>query len=411
MKKLLAILLAMVMIFSLVACGGGSTESEDTDSEAAANVKIGVILVGDENEGYTYAHIEGLQKACDELGIDYTDSNQVIWKYKVEENETCFDAAADLVDSGCNVIFSNSYGHQDFMKQAATEFPDVQFVALTGDNAISSGLDNLNNAFPQTYEARYVSGVVAGLKLQELIDNNQVPASGIDADGNYKLGYVGAYPYAEVVSGYTAFFLGVQSIVPNVAMTVTYTNSWFTITGEAEACKSLQSMGCVIISQHADSTGAPQAAQELLDKGEVVYEVGYNVDMHAVSPQACLTSATNNWSVYYKEALESFIAGNGIPKEWSKGYADGAVGITELGESVAEGTAEKVAEVEEAIKSGELHVFDTSKFTVNGEHLDSYDQTYGFEGNEMIYDGYFHESELRAAPCFDIRIDGITELQ
>lgn len=410
MKKVLVILLTLVMIFGLVACGGGTDDNAGGDADKAS-VKIGVILVGDENEGYTYAHIEGLQKACDELGIDYTDPEQVIWKYRVEENETCFDAAADLVDSGCNVIFANSYGHQDFMKQAAAEFSDVQFVSLTGDNAQASGLDNLYNAFPQTYESRYVSGVVAGMKLQELIDNGQVPASAIDADGNYKLGYVGAYPYAEVVSGYTAFYLGVKSIVPNVAMTVTYTNSWFTITGEAEACKALQSMGCVIISQHADSTGAPQAAQELLDKGEVVYEIGYNVDMHAVAPQACLTSATNNWSVFYKEALESYLAGNGIPREWSKGYSDGAVAITELGEACAPGTAEKVAEIEAAIKDGTLHVFDTSTFTVNGEHIDSYDKTYGFEGNEMIKDGYFHESELRSAPCFDIRIDGITELQ
>lgn len=168
--------------------------------------------------------------------------------------------------------------------------------------------------------------------------------------------------------------------------------------------------GCVIIGQHADSTGAPSAVQAAQEKGTVAYSIGYNVDMLSVAPQAALTSATNKWEVYYEYAFSTMMRGEKIATDWAEGYESGAVAITELGESCAEGTAEKVAEVEQAIHDGTLHVFDTSKFTVGGETLTSYDKSFGFEGNELISDGYFHESELRSAPAFDIRIDGITEL-
>ena len=212
MKKVIAILLMLTMVFSFAACGG-----DDADS-AGSDLKIGVILVGDENEGYTYAHMEGIKTAAKNLGIA---DDQIIWKYSVAEDESCFDAAADLADADCTAIFANSYGHQSYMVQAAEEYPDVQFVSMTGDTAAVCGLDNMHNAFTKVYESRYVSGIVAGMKLAELIENNEVPATGIDADGNYKIGYVGAYPYAEVVSGYTAFYLGIKSVVENVAMEVT----------------------------------------------------------------------------------------------------------------------------------------------------------------------------------------------
>ena len=224
------------------------------------------------------------------------------------------------------------------------------------------------------------------------------------------IGYVGAFPYAEVVSGYTAFFLGVQSIVPEAHMDVQYTGSWFSITDEAEAANTLMARGCVIIGQHADSTGAPSAVQAKLEAGETVYSVGYNVDMLKVAPDAALTSPQNNWGAYYTYAIKTVIDGGKLQQDWCGGYSEDAVQISELGKSCAEGTKAAVDEAIAKIKSGELHVFDCSTFTVNGEHLTSYDKSWGFEGVELIWDGYFHESEKISAPLFDIRIDGITEL-
>lgn len=411
MKKLLAMGISAAMLFSFAACGSqekpAGTEAPEKTDKAASDLKVGIILVGDENEGYTYAHIEGIKKAAEKLGMD---EDQIVWKYSIGEDETCYDSAADLVDEGCGLIISNSYGHQSYMEQAAGEFEDVTFVSLTGDTAGKSGLDNFCNAFTNVYESRYVSGVVAGMKLQELVEGNALAPENTDENGNIKIGYVGAYPYAEVVSGYTAFFLGIKSIVENVAMQVTYTNSWFDITAEAEAANSLMANGCVIIGQHADSTGAPSAVQAASEQGKTVFSVGYNVDMLSVAPDVALTSASNDWEVYYEYAFSTAMKGGKLDTDWAKGYKEGAVSITKLGSACAEGTQEKVDEVIKSIKDGSLHVFDTSTFTVDGQELTSYDKTYMFEGNEMISDGYFHESELRSAPCFDVRIDGITEL-
>jgi len=410
-KRVYAALMAGIMLFGTVGCtsggnsGNGGNDGGASDGGAAGNgTKIGAILVGDENEGYTYAHIEGIKKAAADAGIA---AENIIWKYSVPEDESCETAAKDLVDQGCSAIFSNSYGHQSFMQQVASEYPDVSFVSMTGDTAASSGLENFSNAFTKIYESRYVSGVVAGMKVAELAAQNKLSAENYDANGNVLIGYVGAYPYAEVVSGYTAFFLGVQSVYQNVSMEVTYTNSWFDITAEGEAANALMADGCVIIGQHADSTGAPTAVQAALDSGKVAYSVGYNVDMLSVAPDAALTSATNNWSVYYKHAFDQVLAGSKIDTNWAEGYSQGAVAITKLGPSVAEGTADKVAEVEAAIKDGSLHVFDTSKFTVDGANLSSFVLD---DGYEAISDGYFHESEHVSAPYFSLRIDGIKEL-
>ena len=300
------------------------------------------------------------------------------------------------------------------MQQAAEEEPDVQFVSMTGDTAAMSGLDNFSNAFTNIYEARYISGIVAGMKIAELVDAGELSDENYDADGNVMIGYVGAYPYAEVVSGYTAFYLGVKSVYEKVSMEVIYTNSWFDIAAEGEAANSLMADGCVVIGQHADSTGAPTAVQSAHDAGKPVYSVGYNVDMLGVAPTAALTSATNNWSVYYTEAFKDIVNGEKIPTDWAKGYTEDAVAITTLGESCAAGTQEKVDEAIAAIKDGSLHVFDTDTFTVDGAKVDSalIDMDGDFENDdaEAVSDGYFHESELRAAPSFYLRIDGITEL-
>lgn len=428
-KKFLTLLLALAMVLSLAACGGddaakdntttppaenaGDTSGDtgDANAGAASDIKIGLICVHDINSGYDAAHIEGLTAACEALGIDV--ESQVVFKYNIGEDESCEDMALELADDGCNIIFSDSYGHQSYMLSAAEQVPEVTFVSCTGDQAGVAGYDNLKNIFPYTYESRYVSGVVAGMKLKELMDAGTVT--------DPYIGYVGAYPYAEVVCGYTAFFLGIQSIVPEAHMDVQYTNSWYDPSAEAQAASALMSRGCVIIGQHADSTGAPSAVQDALSKGTVAYSVGYNIDMLSVAPDAALTSAQNNWSVLYKKTLESFLAGS-IPADYAAGCADDAVMISPLGPSCAEGTQEAVDAAWAGIKDGSIKVFDTSTFTVDGKNIDSYDVNLSiidfgtgatiFEGptQNVIADGAFQESVYRSAPYFDLRIDGIKEL-
>ena len=411
MKKLVMILVVLAMV--IVPFAGCGTQTPQAPQGEQSDVKIGVILVHDENTGYDFAHIDGIKKAAAAVGI--SEKDQIVWKYNVSEDENCYDTATDLVEQGCTYIFSDSYGHQSHMQQAASENPDVTFVSMTGDTAALSKLPNLKNAFNYTFESRYVSGVVAGMKLAELVADGKVTDKNKDADGNIKLGYVGAYPYAEVVSGYTGFYLGVKSIVENVVMDVQYTNSWYDPTAEGEAANALVSSGCIIISQHADSTGAPAACQALLDGGTTVYCVGYNVDMLSVASKAALTSAQNDWSVYYTYAFNCIVNGEEIVTDWAKGYTEGAVMISTLGESCAKGTAEKVAEVEAALKDGSLNVFDTSKFTVDGKAVTTYmaidtDGDWVGDTGEAIEGGIFKESTLRSAPYFGLRIDGITEL-
>lgn len=399
----------------LAASGIVNTTGEKVTGDAS-KVKVGVILVGDENEGYTYAHIEGIKEAAKAVGIK---DSQIVWKYSIKEDESCTDAAKELVDAGCTVIFANSYGHQTYMQKAAKTYPKVTFVSMTGDTAKASGLKNFCNAFTDIYEARYVSGVVAGLKLNELVANGtltkaKLPKS-FDNNGNIKIGYVGAYPYAEVVSGYTAFFLGVKSVCKNITMEVQYTNSWFDITKEGTAADTLMADGCVIIGQHADSTGAPAAVEAAQKKGTVAYSVGYNVDMSTVAPNAALTSATNTWSVYYTYALTKAVNGEKIDTNWTGGYAQGAVAITALGKSCAKDTQKTVDSVIANIKAGKINVFDTSTFTVGGKTLTwcyatDTDGNFTNDANNAIAKGFYHESYVQSAPSFALRIDGIKEL-
>ncbi len=413
MKKLVSLLLVAVLTLSLCACGSNNGNSgSDNNTEGSKDKLIGVVLVGDENEGYTFAHIDGIRKALAATG--YTEDN-VIWYYSIPESEVCADKCRDAAEQGCKLVITNSYGHESHTEAIARQYPDVQFVAMTGDNALKSGLKNLSNAFNQTYQSRYVSGVVAGMKVKELVEQGKLSANNFDADGNVKIGYVGAYPYAEVVSGYTSFFLGIKSVYEKVSMEVSYTNSWFDITKEATTAEMLMADGCVIIGQHADSTGAPQACEKANKAGTVVYSVGYNVDMLSVAPTAALTSSTNDWSVYYTYALNQIKKGEKIATDWSEGYETGAVGITALGSSCAAGTEEAVKAAEEGIKNGTIHVFDTNNFTVGGQKVTSclcFDSDGDFENDqqEAIVDGYYHESEYISAPSFALRIDGIKEL-
>lgn len=423
MKKLLSMMLVSAMAISLLAaCGGGSDSSGSGNGGASgsssSDAKFGFVLIGDENEGYTFSHIDGIQKALANNGLS---EENAIWKYSIPEDESCYDAIVDCIDNGALAVFTNSYGHQFFAQQAAEENPDTQIVSMTGDLANVSGLDNYKNSFTKIYEARYVGGIVAGMKIKELADNGELTSANMDGN-NVKVGYVGAYPYAEVVSGYTAFFLGIKSVYPDVVMDVTYTNSWFDITAEKEGAESLINRGCVVIGQHADSTGAPQACEDALNKGSVVYSVGYNVDMLSVAPNAALTSPTNLWEAYYTEAIAAALAGESIEKQWARGFDDNAVALTPLGDSCAEGTQEAVDAAIAGIKDGSIKVFDVSAFTVEGKAIDESvlanvepDDNYEADTAVVVSDGgvtFFDESnpEFRAAPYFELRIDGITEL-
>ena len=439
MKKIIALVLAVLFVCgALAACGESTTDNSTATKDEAPAVdttpavsgitevgdfdassvtvdpefKLGVVLVGDQEEGYTFAHMLGIQKAAQTLGMS---EDQIIWKYNVPEDEQCKDACDDLVTKGCKLIVTNSYGHQSYTQQAAEEYPNVQFIAMTGDTAKASGLENFSNAFTRVYESRYVSGVVAGMKVKELVDAGKITDDNKDENGNIKIGYVGAYPYAEVVSGYTAFYLGIKSIVENVVMDVQYTNSWFDMVAEGAAADALMARGCVIIGQHADSTGAPSAVQAAQAAGKVAYSVGYNVDMLAVAPQAALTSATNNWGVFYTYAIGTAMKGEKVATNGVCGIESGAVEITELGASCAEGTKEKVEEVEAALKAGTLHVFDQNTFTVGGEKVEYAFATdtngdFAPDADNALFDGYYHESYTQSAPSFQLRIDGITEL-
>ena len=419
-KKLLALLLALSMAFALAACGGndnsadgdtagnantsGTNETvqqpEEGEDAAASDIKVGFIFLHDENSTYDLNFINGAKAACEALGItDY------VLKTNVPEGQECYDAAADLADDGCDIIFADSFGHEDFMIQAAKEFPDVQFCHSTGTKAHTEGLDNYHNAFASIYEGRYLAGIAAGLKLNEMIDAGEITAD------QAKMGYVGAFTYAEVVSGYTSFFLGARSVCPSVTMEVTFTGSWYDETAEKEGAQKLINNGCVLVSQHADSMGAPTAC-ELAG----VPNVSYNGSTISACPNTYIVSSRIDWAPYYEYAISAVMNGTSIDADWTGTLSTGSVVLTDLNaDVVAEGTQEAIDEAMAALEAGTLHVFDTSTFTVGGETLTSYmadvdtDPDYTPD-TEAISDGYFHESEYRSAPYFDLRIDGITLL-
>ena len=336
--------------------------------------------------------------------IGLTDE-QILIKRNTPETEEAYEAAVDLAESGCNIIFSNSFGHESYLWDAAAEYPEVQFCHATGGNAAKSGLANAHNYFTAIHEARYISGVVGGMKLQQLIDEGIITAD------QAKVGYVGAFPFAEVISGYTAFYLGVRSQCPSATMEVVYTNSWSDAALEKAAAESLIADGCKLIGQHADTTGASTACEPM-----TTHIVGYNISMIPTAPNYALTSATNNWTPYVTYAVQCVINGEAIVTDWSRGYVDGAVAITELNEAVvAPGTAEKVAEVVAGLADGSIKVFDTSKFTVEGKtvtwaYATDSDGDFAYDKNNVIADGYFHESYVQSAPAFNLRIDGINWL-
>ena len=423
MKKLIALLMCLTLVFGIVACTttpadegddvqeppatdapgeGDVTEPDEGEGEQAADIKVGFIFLHDENSTYDLNFINAAKQACSELGLT---EDQYILRVNVPEGQECYDAAAELVDEGCDIIFADSFGHESFMLQAAQEFPEVQFCHSTGTRAHTDGVANYHNAFADIYQGRYLAGIAAGMKLNEMIEAGEFTAE------EAKIGYVGAFTYAEVISGYTSFFLGARSVCPSVTMEVTFTSSWYDETAEKEGAMLLINNGCKLISQHADSMGAPTACEEA-----GVPNVSYNGSTIDACPNTFIISSRIDWTPYYKLAIEAVMNGEEIPADWCGGIEEGSVVLTEVNEqAAAAGTAEAIEEAKAKLVAGELHVFDTSTFTVDGETLTSHMADVDTDDDstpdtEVISDGYFHESEYRSAPYFDLRIDGITLL-
>ena len=398
MKKIISLLLVAVMLVASVcmlsSCGEEKTVSSD--------FKIGFIFLHDENSTYDKNFLVAAEEATKELGLT---PDQVIFKTNIPEGNECYEAAADLADQGCNVVFANSFGHEPYMLKAAKEFPEVQFCHATGTTAHTEKLPNFHNAFASIYEGRYLAGIAAGMKLNEMIEAGKITAD------QAKMGYVGAYTYAEVISGYTSFFLGAKSVCPSVTMEVQFTGSWYDEALEKEAATKLLSNNCVLISQHADSMGAPTACENA-----GVPNVSYNGSTEAACPNTFIVSSRIDWAPYFKTIINASVKGEEIPFDWCEGFEAGSVKLTDINEKVAaKGTKEAIEAAKAKLISGEINVFDTANFTVDGKKLDSYladvDTDAAYEKDtEVIADGYFHESEYRSAPYFDLQIDGITLL-
>ena len=406
MKKLTALLLALVMVFALAACGSKDEPAPAADgsaaaepAEAASDLKVGFIFLHDENSTYDKNFMDAAKAACEKLGVAYE------LRTNIPEGEQCYETAADLADNGCSLIFADSFGHEDFMIQAAKEYPEVQFCHATGTKAHTEGLDNYHNAFASIYEGRFLAGIAAGMKLNEMIENGDITAD------QAKMGYVGAFPYAEVKSGYTSFYLGAKSVCPSVTMEVTFTNSWYDQTLENEGANKLIKNGCVLLSQHADSMGAPSACEQA-----GVPNVSYNGSTIEAGPNTFIVSSRINWEPYFEYIINCVANGEAIDTDWTGTIATGSVELTEVNEAVAaEGTQAAIDEAIAKMEAGELHVFDTKTFTVDGKELTSYladvDDMGDFQGEtEVVSDGYFHESEFRSAPYFDLDIDGIVNV-
>ncbi len=399
MKKITALLLALAMVFALCACGNGDKDKDKDNDGDKAKIKVGFIFLHDENSTYDLNFMNAAEAACKNLGVEY------VFKKNIPEDQKCYDAAAELAEDGCNIIFADSFGHEPFIIEAAKEFPDVQFCHSTGTLAHTEKLSNYHNAFASIYEGRYLAGIAAGLKLNEMIANGEFTAD------EAKMGYVGAFTYAEVISGYTSFFLGARSVCPSVTMDVTFTGAWYDETAEKEAANTLIKNGCKLISQHADSMGAPTACETA-----GVPNVSYNGSTVSACPNTFIVSSRIDWTPYYEYAIKAVMNGETIDTDWTGTLATGSVVLTDVNEkAAAEGTAKAIADATAKLEDGSLKVFDVTTFTVKGKQLDSYmadvdtDKDYTPD-TEVVKDGAFLESTYRSAPYFDVQIDGINLL-
>lgn len=423
MKKITAMLLCLAMLFAFAGCGSKDTGSGGTNTKKGVtedilprlevksevtipdDFKIGMICLHDENSTYDNNFIQALKSVQKGMGLK---DDQVVIVTGIGEDNNCYNTAVDLAkNKGCKIVFADSFGHESFLKQAAAEFPDVQFCHATGTSAKRAGIANFHNAFASIYEGRYLAGIAAGMKLNEMIKDGKIKAE------EAIIGYVGAYTYAEVISGMTSFFLGARSVCESATMKVRYTGSWYDQAKEQEAATALiEKDKCVLISQHADSLGAPTAC-ELAG----VPNVSYNGSTYSAGKNTFIVSSAINWAPYFQYIIESVVSGKAIDADWCGDIVTNSVVLTGINEDVAaEGTEAKIKEAIDGFKAGTLHVFDTSKFTKDGKKLDEYlaDVDGDFKGEtNVIHDGYFDESnakDFRSAPYFDMIIDGVTNL-
>ena len=394
MRKFISFILVVILAFSLCACSSTQPTAPVNDSTA---VKVGFIYLHDEQSTYDLNFLRAAQQACEELGIEYLN------KTNIPEGNECYEAAMELVDAGCNIVFADSFGHEDYLIQAATECPDVEFCHATGTQAHTVNLPNFHNAFASIYEGRFLAGVAGGMKVNEMIESGDItPEEAV-------IGYIGAFPYAEVISGYTSFFLGARYVCPEVTMLVQYTGTWYDEALEKEAANHLIDEGCVLISQHADSMGAPSACEIA-----GVPDVSYNGSTIEACPNTFIISTRIDWAPYFKHIIECVQKNEPIETDWTGTIDTGSVVMTGVNtQAAAPGTAKAVDTIKAKLQSGEIKVFDTSTFTVNGQILTEYmadvdtDPSFTPDTN-VIEDECFLESFYRSAPYFDIIIDGIT---
>ena len=401
LKKVLAIVLVVAVLATVGIALTACNKDENTlyFGPEDADITFGLICLHDRNSTYDKNFIDAAEVMANKMGV------RVIVKTGIPEDATCYEAAVDLADQGCDIVFADSFGHESHILRAAKEFPEVHFSHATGTQAHTANQANFYNAFASIYEGRYLAGIVAGYEIKEMIDNGKITVD------QAKMGYVGAYPYAEVVSGYTSFYLGAKSVVPEVTMEVRYTSSWYDPEAEENAAKALIENDCILISQHADSYGAPDACEEA-----GVPNVTYNISTKATHGKTYLVGSKINWEPYYEVMVNAVRNNTEIPKDWTGTLSTDSVQILEFGNNVSEAAKTAVADAMAKMKAGTLKVFDTSTFTVGGKTLTTYladvDDFGDYEKEtEAISDGYFHESEYRSAPYFDVRIDGITEIQ
>lgn len=403
MKKILAFVLSIAVVFGMVTTISACTSETPI---------VGLICLHDESSTYDKNFIDAFEAACKAKGLK---KGQWIIKTDVpEKGSDCKDTAEQFVKLGCKAIFADSFGHEDNMLEVAKKYPEVQFCHATGVKAHTENLPNFHNAFASIYEGRYLAGVAAGLKLQEMIAANKITDAMKEGE-NIKIGYVGAYPYAEVKSGYTSWFLGVRSIVPNVVMKVKFTNDWYSVKKESDTADYLiKEQHCAIISQHADSMGAPNACE-----AAEVPNVSYNGSTAASCPKTFIVSSRINWQPYFELMIDAVTGGKALPTDWTGNISTGSVVLTELGAAAAANTQAKIDEVKAKLLNGSLKVFDLSTFTVNGAALvDNFmanvNDDAAFTPDTVVIKTtesgikYFAESEFRSAPYFEVDIDGIT---
>ena len=419
-------MLAVTAVAGLSACGNGGEDLNELALPAYENIetpdysgitvpedfKFGLICLHDESSTYDKNFIDAAKKACKEMGLK---DNQLVMKTSIPELVDCKNAALNLVDEGCDVIFADSFGHEPWLLEAAKAKPEVEFCHATGTTAHTENLDNFHNAFASIYEGRYLAGVAAGMKLNEMIKDGKFTAE------QAKIGYVGAFTYAEVISGYTAFYLGAKSVCDTVTMDVQFTGSWYDVTAEKTAAQSLIAGGCKLISQHADSMGAPSACEEA-----GVPNVSYNGSTLEACPETFIVSSRIDWAPYFKYIIAQTIKKEEIMDDYTGTIKTGSVVLTNVGgNAAAEGTVEAIVAARTKLAAGELKVFYTAKFTVtksetlnknatvdeNGKltgYLADVDTDKDFTGDtEAVINGIFEESKFRSAPYFDIQIDKI----